>query len=720
MNNKIFDLNILIVDDLEDNILLVNGILELEGFKNIHSELNAKDAINYLKNNKVDLIILDITMPKMDGITACRYIREELNLKDVMILLATANDDIQTLKIGLEEAGANDYVRKLFDNGIELVSRIKNLLLFKLQIDITKQKEKELENQNQALIEQFKITDKLGTDVDNKNKELATLTRLLDKYVISSKTDTKGFITFASQAFIEICGYSKEELIGQPHNIVRHPDMPKDSFAQMWKTIKLGHTWRGEVKNLKKDGGYYWVDAIITADYDKKNNIIGYSAIRLDITAQKKAQFLASYDFLTSLPNKARFEEIASHALKVAKRDKTSLAVLFIDFDNFKNINDTLGHLAGDKMLKIVSSRMKSVLREVDTIARIGGDEFVILLESIQDIQNISLIVNKILSIVRKPIEISENKLHTTASIGISIYPHDGITISKLMKNADSAMYHAKDKGRDNCQFYTEKLNTVLTRKLKIENALRKAINKNSFDFVYQPKYNLKSHKCQSCELLLRLKDKNLGIISPSEFIPIAEENRMIIDIGHIVFKKACQVFKKWKDLNLGINIISINISSIQLEQKNIVKYLKKITLKNDIKAENIELELTEHSIVKNLEKNVKILTKLRALGFKISIDDFGTGYSSMSYLKSLPIDIVKIDKSFIDDISSRKEDSAIAHSIIQLSNDLGYDVIAEGIESKLQENVLLDLGCTLGQGFKYSKGLTYDDFILFKNKIKK
>ncbi len=437
MDRTILNSHILIVDDLEDNIMLIEDILETEGFTNIHSKLNAKDALEYIQKNNIDLIILDITMPEMDGITACRYIRQELKLHDIKILLATAKDDLETLKIGLEDAGANDYVRKSFENGVELLSRIKNLLLLKQQIDITKQTEKALKS---------------------KNKELQELTNLLDKYIITSKTDTKGIITYASQAFSNISGYNQNELLNQPHNILRHPDMSKAVFSSMWKTIQQGKVWRGEIKNKKKDGGFYWVDAIITADYDKYHNIQGYSAIRLDITAQREAEYLASYDFLTSLPNRAKFEEIASRAIKIAKRNENILAVFFIDFDKFKNINDTLGHDVGDEMLKIVSKRMQKELRETDTVARIGGDEFVILLESITDIQDVYNIANKVLATVQKPMHIFKHIVHTSASIGISLYPNNNKTLAKLMKNADKAMYHAKNNGRNNYQFYTKKL----------------------------------------------------------------------------------------------------------------------------------------------------------------------------------------------------------------------------------------------------------------------
>ncbi len=565
--------------------------------------------------------------------------------------------------------------------------------------------------------ELFEVNDKLEDTVNNKNKKIQSMEKLTNHYIISSKTDTKGIITDVSQAFIEISGYSKEELLNKPHNLLRHPDMLKSTFKDMWKTIQLGKTWRGEVKNLKKDGDFYWVDAVISADFDDDNNIIGYNAVRQNITAQKEAYYLAYHDFLTSLPNRAKFEEIASHAIKSAQRNNNIIAILFIDLDKFKNINDTLGHHYGDEMLKVVSKRMQNILKDIDTISRIGGDEFVILLESITNTKHIETIVNRILDILRKPIEIFNNTVYTTASIGISMYPDNGKTVSKLMRYADSAMYHAKDMGRDSYQFYSEELNILFTRKIAVEKAVKDAITNNSFDFVFQPKYNLISHKCSSCEVLLRLTDKELGFISPAEFIPIAEENNMIIDIGNIVFKKAVQTFKKWKDIDLGIEQISINISSTQLSEENIVAKYLNIIKENNILPTNIELELTEHSMIDDLDKNIKVLTELRDLGFEISIDDFGTGYSSMSYLKKLPIDTIKIDKSFIDDIAINKDDLAIAHAIIQISNDLGYKIIAEGIEDIKQENILIDLGCKYGQGFIYSKGLSNEDFISFINK---
>ncbi len=578
-----------------------------------------------------------------------------------------------------------------------------SLVLFYLYIKIRK-RENEL----------IDVADKLIGTVGIQDKELKSLGTMVDKYIISSKTDIFGKITYVSKAFLEISGYSQKELLNKSHSIVRHPDMPEDIFKDMWKSIESGNVWSGEIKNMKKDGSFYWVYAVISPDFNEQNKIIGYSAIRTNITSQKESQYLASHDALTSLVNRSRIVEIAQHAIKVAKRDKTSLAILFLDFDKFKNINDTLGHHAGDELLITVANRMKNTLREVDTISRIGGDEFVILLESILDIQEISTIAHNILEVIKEPINIFENTIYTTASIGVSVYPNDGLNITELMKNADNAMYYAKDKGRDNCQFFKEEINNRFSRILEVENALRKAIENNAFNFVFQPKYNLNTQKCVGAELLIRLMDKNLGSISPVEFIPIAEENRMINDISKIILKEASRVFGEWSKIDLGIDSISINISSINLEQNDVVNEYMNIVKDAGISAKNIEFELTEYSIVKNLDENIKILSEFRKLGFSVSIDDFGTGYSSMNYLRILPIDTIKIDKSFIDDLATKKDDVAIVRAIIYLCKELQYSVIAEGIETTTQQEVLMDLGCQLGQSFLYSKPLSYENFVKF------
>ena len=560
----------------------------------------------------------------------------------------------------------------------------------------------------------FAVADELETEVDDKNRELQDLNQLVDKYVISSKTDTKGIITYASQAFIDMCGYSKEELVSHPHSIVRHPDVSKEIFTDMWETIKKGNTWRGEILNRKKDGGFYWVDAIISPEYDQHRNIIGYNAVRHDITLKKEADYMAYHDYLTKLPNRGHFEEIVSHAIKLAEKNESMLAVIFIDLDNFKNINDTAGHEAGDEVLRYISERMRSVLREVDTIARIGGDEFIILLEDIHNQATILNSVNEIFEVIQEPVKVASHVFNVSVSMGVAIYPDDGDTVLDLMKNADNAMYHVKDSGKNSFKFYTKDIMHMMRRRLEIEKALIYALEQDTFTLVYQPKYNIKTQKVLGCEVLLRLEDKDIGSVSPAEFITIAEENRLIIPIGEWVFKKACQTFKQFQEMNLQIDTISVNISSIQLQEENIVDRLTQIAKESQIKPENIDLELTEYTIMYQTEKNIDILAQLRAKGFQISIDDFGTGYSSMSYLRQLPIDTIKIDKVFIDELQLNEGDASITKAIIAIAQSLGYKVLAEGIEKKIQEDILLGYNCDLGQGYLFSKGLIFDDFVAF------
>ncbi len=441
-------------------------------------------------------------------------------------------------------------------------------------------------------------------------------------------------------------------------------------------------------------------------------------SINKDLEEEKKrVNYIAFHDHLTGLPNRRDLQEILTHAISLASRNHLKLYVLFIDLDRFKIVNDTLGHHIGDEMLKIVAKRIKSALRKSDTLARVGGDEFIVLLENDTNEHNVALVVEKILSIVKEPIEINEYKLITTASIGIALYPDDGSDSDTIIKNADSAMYLAKDKGKNNFQYYTKKLSDKVQKRLNIEHELRESIINNELSLMFQPQYELDSKQIVSAEALLRWNSKKLGFISPDEFIPIAEDSGLIIEIGEWVFKEACNTLKHWRDLNMDIKYIAINVSSMQFNQKNLVNNFKYIVKKANLTPLDIEIEITERYIMQHTQNNLNILNELRDAGFKISVDDFGTGYSSMSYLKKLPLDTIKIDKSFIDDIPSDNNDVAITKAIIALSKSLEYKLVAEGIEKEEQEIFLKQHGCDKGQGYLFSRPLTSQDFILFYNK---
>ena len=428
---------------------------------------------------------------------------------------------------------------------------------------------------------------------------------------------------------------------------------------------------------------------------------------------QKEVLYLAYHDTLTGLPNRAHFERTISQHINARATASRAFSIVFIDLDRFKIINDTLGHHIGDEMLMILSKRIARVIGEDDLLARIGGDEFVTILET-NDKDTVDVTVAHISSVIRDTIHIGEYSLNTTASIGIARYPEDGLDKHTLLKHADSAMYHAKDIGRDTYAFYTKQLSVDIKRRLELEQELINALKKREFTLMFQPQYYLRTGKMSGAEALIRWNSETLGDVSPEEFISIAEDTGLIVDLGYYIFKEACESYMKWRESGVYLDLIAINISSVQLRQPDAFMRFKEIILETGIEANNIEIELTERYIMEYTTENLTILDDLRDLGCRISIDDFGTGYSSMSYLKSLAIDTIKIDKSFILDLPGNQHDAEVSKAIIVLSQSLGYEVIAEGVENIEQENFLKESGCDMGQGFFYAKPMLRDELITF------
>ena len=426
-----------------------------------------------------------------------------------------------------------------------------------------------------------------------------------------------------------------------------------------------------------------------------------------------KVNYIAFHDDLTGLPNRAGFLERLEHAIGLARRHEGRIAVLFVDLDRFKMVNDTMGHDTGDAMLKEVAKRIGTVLRDTDTLSRVGGDEFVILMETFRHPNDAAFVSEKVLDVIKKSLKIGEFELQMTASIGITIYPDDGTDRHTLIKNADSAMYLAKEDGKNNYRFYTKKLSDEVHRRLQIEHDLRNAVEKGELSLVYQPQYLLSTHRVIAAEALLRWEHGD-AFIGPDEFIPIAEESGIIVPIGEWIFETACREFMRWHALGLEIETIAVNVSSVQFSHGNIVSRFKAIVDRVGIDPQAVEIEITERYIMEHTEQNQAILEELRKIGFKISVDDFGTGYSSMSYLKMLPLDTIKIDKSFIDDIPHDKNDVAISRAILALAKSLDYSVVAEGIEYQEQENFLKEHGCDVGQGYLFSRPLKPDAFVAF------
>jgi len=433
------------------------------------------------------------------------------------------------------------------------------------------------------------------------------------------------------------------------------------------------------------------------------------------VKTQENLEYLSSHDPLTGLPNRRYFLSRLSHAINLAKRSNSKLAVLFIDLDEFKEINDTLGHNVGDELLTRVSERLKNTFRDSDTIARIGGDEFNILIENYKNIIDIELVLNKLLVDFEIPFICSQNEINITSSIGIALYPDDSTDSISLIKQADLAMYKSKGDGKNNYNFFSQDLSEHFEKRALYTNALKLAISsKDEFVLYYQPKINLMTKQIVAIEALIRWNNKDLGFITPDNFIPLAEETNLIIPIGEWVLKQACSDFVLLQNEDISLEHISINVSSVQLQNSDMLKTIKRVINLTGIDAKKVELEITESYTAQRSYEAIKVLEAFRELGLNIAIDDFGTGYSSLNYLLELPVTRLKIDKSFVDDLPYSKGNIAIVKTIITLAKTLGLSITAEGVENEEQLEFLSEQNCDEIQGYIYSKPLTLDELKKF------
>jgi diguanylate cyclase (GGDEF)-like protein len=483
----------------------------------------------------------------------------------------------------------------------------------------------------------------------------------------------------------------------------------------MWSTLEIKHRWEGEIwnKNKAQESVPFWLNINAIMEDDFVYYYIGIYADRSgQVQANEKMNFLSSHDVLTHLINRESFVQRLHQVLYWAKINNNQAAVLSIDLNRFKTVNDTLGHNIGDMVLMEVAKNIRAVLKERDIVARPGGDEFLILLENIHSENEAASVASHIMQIIQQPIQVQGHVIHTSASVGISLFPSDGEDEAALIKAADSAMHQAKNSGKNNFEFFKNELSKQVMRRMKLENALHKALEKKELFLVFQPQHLFESGALLSAEVLLRWNSQEYGIVTPDEFIPIAEESGLIVQIGEWVFRNSCKAVRQFKAIYPELKYLAVNVSSEQFTSYDIVSNFSKIIEEEKIATSDIEIELTERSVMQQTGSNGSVLDTLRALGFKISVDDFGTGYSSMSYLKSLPIDAVKIDKSFVDGLPHHDGDVSIVKAILALIQSLGYHTVAEGVEYKEQLEMLNELGCEIAQGYYYSKPLNHNDFI--------
>ncbi len=464
--------------------------------------------------------------------------------------------------------------------------------------------------------------------------------------------------------------------------------------------------WSGELINRRKDGSEYVELAMISPVRQPNGQITNYLAIKEDITDKKLAaaqiQQLAHFDQLTGLPNRSFLQERFKYAFSLAERSHENLAVLFLDLDHFKDINDTLGHSIGDQVLKEVSKRLKACLREEDTVSRLGGDEFILVLPG-ADANGAARVAGKLIESVSQPCEIEQHELTITPSIGIAIYPHDGDDFETLLKNADTAMYRVKEATHNDFRFFTTEMQAHSARTLQLANALRHALSRNELYLLYQPQISMDGHVI-GVEALLRWQHPQLGLISPAEFIPVAEDSGQIIQIGEWVMRTAVKQLKAWLDSGLPPMMVAVNLSAAQFRQSNLVELVTSILDETQLPPKLLEIELTEAVAMDDPQAAIAVMDKLHENNIKMSIDDFGTGYSSLNYLKRFKVYKLKIDQSFIRDIPQDAEDKAIVTAIINMASSLGMHTIAEGVETADQLAFLRLQGCSEVQGYYFSK----------------
>ncbi len=573
------------------------------------------------------------------------------------------------------------------------------------------------------LIELLRQKD-LGGDAEKKKfeealgrsyKELADIKYALDHAAIVAITDQKGIIQYVNDKFCEISKYSKEEVIGQSHRIISSGYHAKEFIRNQWQTVANGKIWRGEYKNRAKDGSYYWVDTTIVPFLNSQGKPYQYLAIRTDITRRKRGEerlsYMAHHDALTGLPNRTLFYDRLNQAIAQAHPHKRLVALLYLDLDRFKIANDALGHAFGDKLLKAVAERLTLCLFEGDTVTRVGGDEFILLLPTVAREENVTLVAEKVLEGLRPPFRIEEHEMFITGSIGISLYPRHGEEAEILVINADTAMYRAKE-DRDGYEIYSPDTASAKTsRHLEMETNLRHALERNEFSLRYQPEIDLRDGKLIGGEALIRWKQPGVGIISPSEFIPILEETGMIIPVGEWILRTACAKQKAWQEAGFWPGRIWVNISARQFRHGNFIEMLTRVLEETGLEPAAIGLELTEGILMKKTEEAVSTLQKIKNMGIHLAIDDFGTGYSSLSYLKRFPIDVLKIDKSFVDHIGESLQTESIIDTVIALAHNLKLKVVAEGIETQKQLDFLRNRQCEEGQGYLFSRPLTAEAF---------
>ncbi len=694
---------ILLVDDKQELLTSLHHLITMYGYE-AEQALGGEAAMQALQGNAYDVVLLDLIMPGISGHDILDYAaREKLKCK---IIVVSGDSSFSGVKHALH-CGAFDFVKKPYE-AAELIATMETAL-----------RQVRLEQQHDELEHQLKESEQLHRFIVNSSPDLV--------YML----DRNGCFNFVNDRVVSMLGYSKDDLIGKHYSEL----VDEDDLQAAHNLFNERRTGGRAVKNVElrlrsklqdRRAGLMrsqsvWTELTamgIYADNKERNrdNFIGTYGTARDISERKQAQevinFQAYHDLLTHLPNRALLKDRLNLAITHARRNKRKLAAMFLDLDRFKLVNDTLGHSMGDRLLKAVANRLQSCLRSGDTLSRFGGDEFTLLLPEVRTRDDVVVIAEKILNRLSEPFVIDGHELFVGASIGIAMYPEAGDSGEALIQNADIAMYHVKGRGKNGYQFFSEEMNHQFSTRLSMERELRNGLIQGEFEVHYQPQVSLQSGAITGVEALVRWRHGVRGMIEPREFLPLAEETGLIMQIDEFVQRQAFHDVAAWQRAGLGEISVSVNLTALQMEQEGFVERFVSSLQASGLPPECVKLEITENTLMQDMEVIVPKLKAIRELGVRIAVDDFGTGYSSLSYLHQFPINTLKIDRSFVGDIRAEQGDASIIDAIVAMARGLHLDLIAEGVENRTQLKYLQQQGCEEVQGFIFSPAVPATDLV--------